>query len=111
VLAALVAASGVLAALEWLVYGARALPRSPTVAILARVEWAYLALWEVTLGLMLYQFIWESGICASLTWQTWLMSVSLLFAFLGGCNTISRPSVLVHQGRWSSRHGRLTVDV
>jgi len=60
---------------------------------------------------MLYQFIWESGICAGLTWQTWLMPGSLSFAFLRGCNTISRPSVLVHQGRWSSRRGRLTVRV
>jgi len=33
------------------------LPRSPTIAILARVKWAYLALVGLALGLMLYQFI------------------------------------------------------
>ena len=58
-LAALVAASGVLAALEWLVYGARVLPRSPTVAILARVEWAYMAVLGTAIGLMLCEIIWN----------------------------------------------------
>lgn len=38
VLATLLVAGGVLAALEWLVYEARALPWAPTVAILAPVE-------------------------------------------------------------------------
>jgi hypothetical protein len=57
VLAALVAAGGVLAALELLVHVARVLPRSPTVAILARVEWAYMAVLGTVIGLMLYQFV------------------------------------------------------
>ena len=57
VLAALVAAGLPLMALEWLVYVARALPRSQTIAILARVEWAYLAVLGTAIGLMLYQFI------------------------------------------------------
>jgi hypothetical protein len=55
-LAALVAAGGVLAALEWLVYAARVLPRSPTVAILAPVEWAFFALGAAAIGLILLQF-------------------------------------------------------
>ena len=59
VLIALAAFCGVLATLELLVYVARVLPWRPTVAILARVEWAYLALVGLALGLMLYQFIWN----------------------------------------------------
>ena len=56
VLAALLAAGGVLAALEWLVYGARALPRAPTIAILAPVEWTLFVLGAAAIGLMLLQF-------------------------------------------------------
>ena len=59
VLAAPAAAGLLLIALEWLVHVARVLPRSPTGAILARVEWAYIVVVGTVIGLILHQFIWN----------------------------------------------------